>query len=396
MRPSLFVGGASLVALGLGGACVASNHPLAPSGAVAFQLDQQPIFAADLLDEAGTPIGPRQAPFEKLVTLHMTQAGAPDHGGYVDVELSPPEVLELVPAGDTCERQEGIFRCTAADDGFARFTVRSISDWSGNAELTLVGRNESATVEVHPAGLPDDATNFSLIIEGGDNSSIRARYNSLSCSLAPMPDTPFPKWPEGAIRVREAEIRVTPPAGSPGVVEHAPVIVQSFSPEAFVTLDATCAEPRTSRLRVQLDALGRSPKFYFCFSDVGGSNISLGFTSGVKQGDPRIVQVEPEPRLLRVVTLDDTVDTLGGFVPVVELSAFDAELNKLPLTVDLRSSDTSVLALSEATAVLPGVGEDARVIAVAPVAAGTATIAVTPELYDQPECISAPITVVEP
>ena len=73
-----------------------------------------------------------------------------------------------------------------------------------------------------------------------------------------------------------------------------------------------------------------------------------------------------------------------------------AKAAHLPGPIDGPTVGSSALKLSEATAVLPGVGEDARVIAVAPVAAGTATIAVTPELYDQPECLSAPITVVEP
>lgn len=394
MRQALFAWLSLVLAAGAWG-CVSDEHPLATSGVADFLFDKSVIYAADVLDEQGNPVLPRQAPFEKVVRLSLMSAGEADHGAYVDVQLDPPEALELHPNGDdpSCRVFEGSFRCTAREDGFASFVVRSASDWSGIAELALVGRSESDELTVHPAGLPDEASNFTLVIEGVDSNTVPARYNALDCTLEPQPDNVFDKWPEGRIRVREAEVRATPPANAPSVVEHAPVIIETLHPEVFVTLDSECGPPRHSRLRVQLDELGRSPSFYFCFSDIGGQNMPLAFSSGVKSGDPRFVRAEPEPRLLRVVNVTTTLDAGLGLVEVVALSAFDADLNKVPLTVDVRSDDPSVLALGAPTAELPVEGEDARLVFASPLAAGTARILVAPELHSEPTCASEPITV---
>jgi hypothetical protein len=381
------------VLLALAG-CVSDEHPLAQNGVAQFLFDNNVIFAADVIDENGVPVLPRQAPFEKLVRLHLTSAGAADHGAFVDVQLDPPGILALVPTSDaSCRSLAGTFRCTAQEDGFATFLVRSVSDWSGEAELTLVGRAETDSLTVHPAGLPEQASNFAMIIEGVDSAKVPARFNALECTLSPEPDNIFNKWPPGATRVREAEVRATPPSNAPTVIEHAPVIVETLHPEVFVTFDPACPEPRLSRLRVQLDELGRSPKFYFCFSDLGGDNMLLAFSSGVKTGDPRALDVEAEPRLLRILNKVIVADVGFGPVEVVSVSAFDADLNKMVLTVDVTSTDPSVLLPSSPTAVLPSEGEEAKLLFADPIATGTAQIQIAPELHATPLCQSLPITV---
>jgi hypothetical protein len=384
------------LAVGLTAGCVPDEHPLDQTGIAQFLFDKSVIFAADVIDESGAPVLPRQAPYEKVIKVTMSAAGAPDHGAFVDVQLDPPSVLQMIPTDGSCRQLSGTFRCTAQEDGFATFIIRSESDWSGIAELSLVGRPETDDLTVHPAGLPEEATNFSMIIEGVDSAKVPARYNALKCTLVPEPDNTFDKWPKGATRVREAEVRATPPANAPTVIANAPVIVETLNAEVFVTLDPDCGEPRTSRLRVQLDELGRSPKFYFCFSDIGADNMLLAFSSGAKTGDPRSIDAEPEPRLLRIVNVTQNVAGGLGPVEVVAVSAFDADLNKVPLTVDITSTDNTVLALSSPTAVLPSEGEDAKVVFATPLADGTASIQISPELHAQPLCQSSPITVTNP
>ena len=387
LRASLLA--AALLAAG----CVADNHPLSPSGNVDFLFDRNPIYAADVLDEHGVPVLPRQSPYEKVVQLYMTNAGAADQGAYVDVQLDPPGVLTLLPIDASCEQLPGTFRCTAAEDGFAQVLVRSESDWSGEAELTLVGRQERSLLRVNPAGLPEEASNFAMVIQGVDAGRIPARYNALSCTLSPEPDETFSKWPEGATRVREAEVRATPPPSSPTVIHHAPVYVEAIHPEVFVTLDPTCPPPRNTKIRVQLDENGESPRFFFCFSDIGGDNAQLVFSSGAKTGEPRTLDIEPEPRLLRVVTTNDDVQSILGQIDVVSVSAFDADLKKVPITVDIKSTDPTVLALSSATAVLPNEGEESKLLFATPLSPGVAKIQVSPELHTTPVCESLSITV---
>ena len=392
-RARRFFPAAITAASALLSACVADNHPLPSGGTAQFLLDTAPLYAADVLDEHGQPVLPRQSPFERAVQIKMTTAGAPDHGAYVDVQIDPPGSLALVPVDDTCTALPGVFRCTAQEDGFANFMVRSASDWAGEAQLFLVGRPETQNVLVNPAGLPLNASNFTMIIEGVDNGRVPARYNALACTLEPSPDQTFEKWPLGSTRVREAEIRATAPSNQPSVVQHAPVIVQTLHPEVFVTLDASCSPPRDTRLRLQLNALGQSPKFYFCFSDIGGSGAELAFTSGAKQGNSRFVTIDPEPRLLRVITTKTEISAFSGPVDVVSVSAFDADLRKVPVTVDIRSTDATIFTPNQPTVVLPNDGEDAKLVFVTPSSTGEAKLLVSPELHDSPVCASDLITV---
>jgi hypothetical protein len=376
--------------------CVADNHPLATSGRARFLLDDSPLFAADVLDENGRPVLPRQDPYSKFVQLQLTVSGAPDRGGFVDVQMTPPGKLLFVPVDETCEELDGAFRCTAADDGYANFMVVSESDFSGQVTLSLTDRDEpTAEIQVLPAGLPADTPSFNMLFEGGTGSTIPARFDRLACSIEPTPPMAFDKWPPGAIRVREGEVRAQKPPTNPGVVDHAPVIIQSLSPEAFVTLDPTCAdEDRKSLIRVQLDQDGVSPKFYFCFSDIGGNAIELSFASGaLVTEDDVVVDVEPEPRLLRVQTLVDSLFAGDAPTAVAAVSAFDANLDQLPVIVDVASSDDDVIRPTDPTVQLltdPGVALE---VFVEPLAAGSAVIQVTPQLHSKPVCSTTTIVV---
>ena len=368
------------------------THPLAENGVALFLADDKPIYAADVLDEAGRPVLPRQSPYEKQVQLFITQGGAPDRGAYLDVQMTPPDRMLLLPYDDTCEQLAGAFRCTAAEDGFATFIVRSESDWSGEVTLSLVGRTkgEDGKVIVRPAGLPAEATDFELIVEGLEGTRVPARFTSLGCVLNAVPDTAFEKWPAGKTRVREAEVRAAPPPDAPGVIVHAPVIVQSFDSEVFITLDKLCGEPRNSRIRVQLDEKGSSPPFYFCFSDLGSPAARIEARSGEKEAE-RTVDIEVEPRLLRVVTVNPNV-TVGLDADVAALSAFNSDIEQVSFTVDVRSSDPTVLHVSTPTFPLPLEGQ-VSFIQVTPLKAGTAKLLVSPQLLDSPRCESELITV---
>lgn len=389
----------TLIGWGAAG-CVPDNHPLTgATSKVEIRVDTvREIYAADVLDENGNPVLPRQAPYEKAVQLFITNAGAADEGAYVDVQLNPPNTARLVPADDTCVQLAGAFRCTAAEDGFANFLIRSESDASGPVKIGMIGRTETETITVLQAGLPSDATNFQMIVSGVDSGTVKARFNALECTLSPEPDITFNKWPEGETRVREAEVRATAPTTAPGVIEHAPVIVESLHPEVFVTLDPSCPEPRTSRIRVQLDALGKSPKFYFCFSDVGGSQVQLAFSSGrlgAGTTNPSSLLVEAEPRLLRIVTKRSAATVGDGQLDFVSVSAFDADLKKVAFTVDLRVDEPSVLSLTQTAVLLPADKLEEKLVVGEPLAPGEVKIIVTPEFHDEPACASETITISE-
>jgi len=126
--------------------CIEAGYPLAPSGIVDIRLDEnQPLFAADLLDMKGVALEPRQRPFETGVSLSLTEANAPAFGGFVTVRVEPRQALTLrtdereVAKGlePTCVERDGTFRCTADREGLARLIISSQSDWSGTASLIV-------------------------------------------------------------------------------------------------------------------------------------------------------------------------------------------------------------------------------------------------------------------
>lgn len=392
---------ASLLLVAAGG-CIPTNHPLSSQGVVDIVLDDQnPIFAVDLLDDDGRPVLPRQEPYEKAVKLLITDASEADEGAYVDVAISPSEALRLVPVDDTCAQLSGAFRCTAADDGYASFIVRSESDWSGTATVKIVGRAEEKIIVVKPAGLPAETPGFSMVIgEGGQEvTKVPAQFTALACHMGPSPTAPFDKWPEGRIRVRDVVVRASAPSQMPTVIRNAPVIVESLYSEAMLSLDQSCTvDGRTTRLRVQLDEVGQSPTFFVCFSDVGGPDVRLVFHSGELVNEStyqRALVVEPEPRLLRINRLVDQVVVDTQPTPVAEVAAYDANLDLVAIQVDVTSSNIGSLAPSKTLWQLSDDPLEPTTILAYAVAAGSATLTARPRLLDTPACESPAIEVAD-
>jgi hypothetical protein len=403
-RPALaavLLGTAALAAGALGsGACIKLGYPLAATGQVDIRMVDVagPLFAADA---PGTDEKFRQSPFETHVSLFMTESGEPAFSGIVEVRIEPSEALTLYsardsegePAGNkTCARVEGSFRCRASEEGYANFLVRSEGDWSGQATIvvTWADQREERDVTVLPAGLPEDVTNFTLI--AGDSDRVLATFLPLKCTIGPVPEDLGSKWREGEIRVREAFVRATPPPTSPGVVKNAPVIIEPVnSSEAALSLSPKCEE-RLPRLRVLLDVEGKSEPFYLCFSDIGGT-VEFAVTSGQKTIEPnREIVVDPEPRLLRVRTLQSTVYS-NDPVDLFEISAYSADRVRIKMPVDLVTSNDLVLPLEQASISLNDEDNVATILQVVPGQPGQAELHVTPRLLTNPDCASQTITV---
>ena len=380
-------------ALAGSGACIPNNHPLASStGTIEIIFaDNLPLFAADQLDDTGSPVLPRQEPYEKLVQLFMQDGQNPDQGAYVDVRLSIPGVLELVPVDDSCEYLSGSFRCTAREDGYATFVARSLSDWSGKLDIKIDGRpSDKKELVVNPAGITSP-TNFVFIIGGVDSDIdvVQASYASLVCSTGAVPSTPEDKWPAGKIRSRKTIVRADPPASMPGIIENAPVVVESLHPEGALSLDPACVE-RTSRLRVLLDVIGQSPPFYMCFSDLGGNPMPFAAKSGGFEAK-RNLKVAAEPRLLRIVTTSTFLPYDSAARKIADLSAYDAEFQRVSMPVEIFSTDYSVIepenaSLDTSTAAAVPLTVDSH-------APGVARLQITPALHSSPACQTANITV---
>jgi len=395
--------------------CIEAGYPLAPSGIVDIRLDEnQPLFAADLLDMKGVALEPRQRPFETGVSLSLTEANAPAFGGFVTVRVEPRQALTLrtdereVAKGlePTCVERDGTFRCTADREGLARLIISSQSDWSGTASLIVswADRIEDKPIEILPAGLPSTATNFSMIVTGLNESAIGRRllptYLALSCNKNPNPGDLGSKWREGFIRTREAQVRATAPLNTPGVVENAPVIIEALQSEALLSEFEDCnKDHRQSRLRVTLGPTGESKKFFLCFSDIGGP-ASFAVTSGEKQieSESTLIQVEAEPHLLRVRALQSTaeLDVPGD---LFEVSAFDVNQVGLQMPVDLKivcdsGNCDQIVALSKSTLTLDAEPNPITAINGIPKSEGVVRLQVTPRLLAMPACESDPVTVI--
>jgi len=158
--------------------------------------------------------------------------------------------------------------------------------------------------------------------------------------------------------------------------------------------DATCAT-RTTRLRALFDAKGETPRFFACFSDLGG-DIPFAVHSGVKAIDPGpIVAVAPEPRLLRVRVIDGKSSIPEGLSPVdiFEVSAFDVTLRAIKIPLDLAVTGDGVLALESAAAETAPEDAAPASISAVPSSPGTSQLVVTPRLLSMPECKSSVVTV---
>lgn len=395
---------AALASLGAGGAsCIVRGYPLGRSGNVEIRTDVAgALFATDTLDAAGNPSGPRQTPNATGVTLALTEGSQAAFGAFVSVRVEPSEALAITSeAGEetstglpTCAVVDGAFRCMATEQGGARFQLASRSDWSGDAKLIVSWADQSKdlTIHVNPAGLPSAATNLTMIVGGVDDvDHVLATFLPLQCTIGPLPDDLGSKWRKGQIRSRQTYVRATPPSAAPSVVANAPVIVESLGSEAALSLTEDC-ESRQTRLRVLLDATGQSSAFFLCFSDIGGA-IPFSVTSGEKAIEPnRAIIADPEPRLLRVVTLTSQI-TVGFPVDLFEISAYDANRRRIAMPVDLHMGDDQVLSIASASVTLNDEQNTATVIQAGALAPGVTQLHVSPRLLAMPDCVSPAVTV---
>jgi len=391
-------------------ACVADGHPLGTDGAVEIRVAVAgPLFASDDLDKNGHPTGARQTPFTTDVVLKITEDDEPAHGAFIAVRVEPAEALTIRSAGDatqegavdesgenpTCTLVDGAFRCRGNDAGLARLQLVSDSDWSGTANLVVswANRTEEHDIVVLPAGLPLEATNFNLVgLSTGEE--IAPTYLALECSVDSLPSDLGSKWPEGRIRSRELFVRATPPSSTPTIVQNAPVVVESLTSEGALSEDASCTT-RTTRLRILFDQKGETPRFFACFSDLGG-DVSFGVHSGQKVIDPGPeITVLPEPRLLRVRVVDGKNIVPIDFSPVdiFEVSAFDVTLRAIQVPLDLSTTGGNSLVLESASAVTAPENAAPVQVAAVPNEEGMSQLVVTPRLLAMPECKSTTITV---
>lgn len=399
--------GAAVFALGLAGSgCIERGYPLGSGGNVDIRIDgSAQLFAADAVDENGVGLFPRQTPFQTSVKMTLTEGSQAANGGFVDVHVEPETALDLAtdpnddPKAPTCKAKDGKFRCTATEEGIATFQLTATGNWSGEATIvvTWADQRKEVPIDVLPAGLPPSAKDFELVASGLTNSDrILPTFSALACTtIDTLPSDLGSKWRPGNIRVREAFVRASAPLGQPGIVENAPVIVQSKNPEAALSLDPACGDAdRTTRLRVLLGATGESAPFYLCFSDIGGT-IDLEVTSGSETVTPNpTVEVEPEPRVLRVAAIAPTA-FVGESGSLFEVAAFNTDLQRIAMDVDLESSAPDVLKLVTASETLAGEGADPTEVLVTPLAGGKASLHVRPRLFKQPDCASIEITVSE-
>lgn len=385
--------------------CIDRGYPLGAGGNVEARPDTKgELFAADLLDAEGKGLEPRQRPYQTGVTLTLSEDNEAANGAFVDVRVEPPEALTLVPdegedsSERTCKSKDGAFRCTASPQGIARFIAISEADWSGEATLVVTWANKRAEhiIEILPAGLPRTGTELVIVASGlAESDRVLPTFSALSCStIDSLPSDLGSKWRPGKVRSREAFVRASAPAASPGIVANAPVVIEALSSEAALSLDPACAsKDRKSRLRTILNETGESPPFYLCFSDIGGESVEFSVRSGELDINPNpSVRVAPEPRVLRVAAL---ASTLVEGIPAeqFEVVAFNTDLEPIAMSVDLESSNSEVLKLTQASAMLSEDGATPTVLTVTPLAVGTATIHVRPRLFKQPDCESTETTV---
>jgi hypothetical protein len=111
-----------------------------------------------------------------------------------------------------------------------------------------------------------------------------------------------------------------------------------------------------------------------------------------------LIQVDAEPRLLRVRALQSTaeVDIPGD---LFEVSAFDVNRVGLQMPVDLKivcdnGNCDQIVSLSKSTVTLDGEPNPVTAINGIPRSEGTVKLEVTPRLLSKPACLSDPVTVV--
>jgi hypothetical protein len=384
-------------------ACVQRGYPLGTTGGVDIRPDiATALYAAPSAPPTDGSALARQSPYQTGVTLALVEGGQPAYSAYVDVRVNPPEALTLAsdPAEATpsCALNGDIFRCMATKEGYARFLAASPGMWSGTAKIQVIwGGNDpkELPVTVLPAGLPADATGFSLIVGGLDQADrVLAAFDALTCTTDAVPEDLGSRWPVSPRkpRFRQAYILASAPAATPGILADAPVDVESKSPDAEISLDDTCAV-RSPRLRVKLDASGQSSPFYLCFSD-GGGTMRFSVTSGVKTIDPppQIV-VDAEPRLIRVRALKTEVEVSALPVDLFEVSAYSADRVRIAVPVDIHVGDDKVLTVGAASIDLADEHSPATLVQAVPLAPGATALHATPRLLTKPDCASPAVNV---
>jgi len=386
---------------GLLTSCITNTHPLGTSGSVNIDVDVAvPLFAANALDANGAPVLPRQSPFSTAISLSLTEDGQPGWGAYVDVSVQPPEALTLAssPSESTpsCAAIAGGFRCTANAQGYANLVASSEGQWSGTAKLEVTwGGNAPTTqaITVLPAGLPPDAAAFSLLVGGLTGTAhVVATYDNVQCTTGAVPADLGTAWRPGMIRASQAFVTASPSPTEPAALANAPVLVQSLSAEAELSLLSDCSV-RSPVLDLILGADGQSPNFFLCFSDNGGT-INFAVTSGARAVNPQQqVLVDPEPRLLRVTNLVDTVAVNASPVNLFEVDAYNSDRVRIAIPVDITVADTTVLSLGMVSSMTTDASTSALVIPATPLMAGTTELHVTPSLFSMPNCASPAMAV---
>ena len=382
--------------------CIAPGYPLGPSGQVdvRFDVDGPVLYAAS--SEGSANSAERQQPFETGVTITMSEDGDPAFGAFVDLTVTPPEALALIPVlGDdgspTCERIDSAFRCTATKLGTARFVARSASAWFGAATLDIAWTTASPAtraINIMPAGIPADGQLEldvnGAIATGADNGyRVPPKFLHASCENKPSEPTP---WPAGSIRHVSGSARANVSASEQTVVENAPVTIDVIDGQGAVATDEACTTA-ASRLALRMDATGETPTFYFCFSDKGGSTrfrVTSGTTTKMVTFD-----VTPEPYFVRVGRPVATIHSSPLLQDIFTVEAFD--LDGIPTKVDLDISadppDVLQLQADQSTIQTHDVEPGPVIIKATTIGLGAVHLIATPRLKTDPQC-SAEVTVV--
>jgi hypothetical protein len=375
--------------------CGGGTHPLDGDGTVEIFTDTTgPLFAR----RSEEYLTGRQKPYEMNLTLYMSRNGKPEHGAYVDVRVNPGPALSLHETDGTCKPTDGAFRCTGNGEGYAHFLVRSDSDWAGTARVVVLWANntEPLDVRIKPAGLPEGSADFELLAEGTNGTeAARIRPSYPFADLCSLDNTEPQQWPGKDLPIRKAKLRVRAlaPLELPGVLENAPVVLASDSTEAEFSTSEDCTNRKT-RLVVQLNATGESPPSWVCFSNVGGS-IAVGARSGeVTSGPARAFIVDPEPRLIKIDPLVQSVP-VGTETNLWQVLVYGAVSEEpIALAVSVKSIGVSAT-LRQSSAMTSADRNAPTAVNLTVWQPGLARVRIAPEFRPDKGCDSDPIPALE-
>lgn len=381
------------VAVALASAACSTTHPLDHDGTVLVTDDAQgPLFAAT----PGSATGQQRS--SANLTVLLTEAGQPAKHAFVDVRIVPSTALTLRSTDGSCGDDGGFFRCTANDQGLARFAVDADTQWSSatpaDVQVLWSDTHVDHTISVLPPGLPKAVSSFTLSIGGltsGQTQRIPPTFSILSCTAQTL--DPKAAWPANP-RQRPLRIHADPPAGDPTSIANAPVVIQSPSTEVEFSAAPDC-KARSSTMTVLLDGSGDSSPAYACFSAVGGT-IAIQASSGelgVLETSRRTIQVDAEPQLLSVTAINPVVHT-GAQVHAFQIVARDVLGQRVGMSVSATTTGTASVQLTQSTFVL---GDESStlltLVDVTPSAPGTLQLHVSPDLVPNVGCDSPTIAV---